>query len=75
MVTLVWFAQSVPWSCLANQSRGSVPSCYSKPPQVCEALLGRAQGVLVPLPDAPLQYLPLGAVKVSAGFSVACSRL
>jgi DNA polymerase V len=26
------------------------------------------QGIFLPLPDAPKQYIPLGAVKVSAGF-------
>jgi DNA polymerase V len=33
-----------------------------------KATVGGVQGIFLPLPDAPKQYLPLGAVKVSAGF-------
>jgi DNA polymerase V len=40
----------------------------SMPPLMLDAQLLDAQGVFIPLPDAPQQYLPLDTVKVSAGF-------
>ncbi len=33
-----------------------------------EATVAGAQGIFLPLPDAPKQFIPLGTVKVSAGF-------
>jgi DNA polymerase V len=41
---------------------------YPKRPLMLEATIGGVQGIFLPLPDAPKQYIPLGAVKVSAGF-------
>ena len=40
----------------------------SMPPLMLDAQLLGAQGVFIPLPDAPQQYFPLDTVKVSAGF-------
>jgi hypothetical protein len=34
-----------------------------------EATIGGVQGIFLPLPDAPKQYILLGMLKVSAGFS------
>lgn len=33
-----------------------------------EVTMAGAQGIFLPLPDAPKQFIPLGTVKVSAGF-------
>jgi DNA polymerase V len=51
-----------------NLLKASGLSCYLKRPLMREATIGGVQGLFLPLPDAPKQYIPLGAVKVSAGF-------
>lgn len=35
---------------------------------MCKGRVAGMQGTFLPLPDAPKQYIPLGTVKVSAGF-------